>query len=134
MSRYLPIEAPHPLPSLLYHSRTGKGAEQMDFDATQAWCTDLGVELDDVVVLAVAELTQAPTMGYFDRKPWIEGWRKVKKDSLEAQKAYVDTMRKDIQSSEEYFKKVYMFCFDYAKETGQKSLGGSRGEAGKRDA
>jgi len=106
----------------LFDKYAGKGADQMDFDATQAWCSDLEVELDDVVVLAVAELTQAPTMGYFDRKPWIEGWRKVKKDSVEAQQKYVSQLRMELQSSEDYFKKVYLFCFDYAKETGQKSL------------
>lgn len=94
----------------------------MDFDATQAWCNDLQVELDDVVLLAVAELTKAPTMGYFDRKPWVDAWRAVKKDSIDGQKAHVQTLRTNLSSDEAYFTKVYNFCFDYAKEAGQKSL------------
>lgn len=98
----------------------------MDFDATAAWCNDLGLDLEsDVVVFALAELTKAPRMGYFERKAWIEGWRSEKKDNIEAQKAYLDTLRKKLSSDPEYFKKVYAFCFDYAKESGQKSLGAS---------
>lgn len=94
----------------------------MDFDATQAYCQDLNVALDDVVVLAVAELTKAPTMGYFDRKAWIDGWKEVKKDSIATQKEYIKTLRSKLSSEEAYFTKVYGFCFDYAKESGQKSL------------
>ena len=94
----------------------------MDFDATQAWCNDLSLELDDVVVLALAELTKAPQMGYFDRKPWIEGWKGVKTDSINAQKAYLEILRTSLQNDCDYFRKVYNFCFDYAKENGQKSL------------
>lgn len=100
----------------------GKGAEKMDFDATQAYCNDLSVELDDVVVLAVAELTKAPTMGYFDRKPWVDAWKSVKKDSIAGQKDYIKTLRSNLSSDQAYFTKVYAFCFDYAKEAGQKSL------------
>jgi DCN1-like protein 1/2 len=94
----------------------------MDFDATQAWCNDLSVELDDVIIFAIAELTKAPRMGYFDRKAWIEGWKSLKKDSIAAQKEYIGPLRSKFTSDHDYFKKVYLFCFDYAKEPGQKSL------------
>lgn len=100
----------------------GKGSEQMDFDATQAWCNDLSVELDDVIVFGIAELTKAPTMGYFDRKAWIEGWRSVKKDTVAAQKEHLSSVRNQLTTNPDYFKKVYQFCFEYAKESGQKSL------------
>lgn len=96
----------------------------MDFDATAAWCNDLEVDLEsDVVIFALAELTKAPRMGYFERKAWIEGWRSEKKDNIQAQKDYLTTLRNKLSSDPEYFKRVYAFCFDYAKETGQKSLG-----------
>lgn len=106
----------------MFDHYAGKGKEQMDFDATQAWANDLAVELDDVVLLAIAELTKAPTMGYFDRKEWVEGWKSLKKDSIELQKNHLASMRKQLQTDHEYFTKVYNFCFDYAKESGQKSL------------
>lgn len=107
----------------MFDHYAGKGKEQMDFDATQAWCNDLKVELDDVVILAVAELTKAPTMGYFDRKPWVDGWKGARKDTIELQRSHLDVLRKQLGSDEDYFRKVYNFCFDYAKESGQKSLG-----------
>lgn len=94
----------------------------MDFDGTQSWCNDLSLELDDVVLLAVAELTKAPQMGYFDRKTWIEGWKSVRKDSIVLQQTYIETIRTTLQNDQDYFRKVYNFCFEYAKENGQKSL------------
>lgn len=96
----------------------------MDFDSTQAWCSDLAVELDDVAILGIAELTKAPTMGYFNKKEWIDGWKTLKRDTIESQRSYVDTIRRNLKSDPAYFRKVYNFTFEYAKETGQKSLGG----------
>lgn len=96
----------------------------MDFDSTMAWCKDLSIDIEsDIVVFAIAELTKAPTMGYFNRKEWVEGWKGVKKDSTAAQKEHVSSLRSQMKGNEAYFKKVYSFCFDYAKEEGQKSLG-----------
>lgn len=95
----------------------------MDFDATAAWCGDLAVELEDVIIFAIAELTKAPRMGYFERKAWIDGWRSERKDTIESQRKFLDTLRTKLTNDPEYFRKVYNFCFDYAKEPGQKSLG-----------
>ena len=47
-------------------------------DGTIAYCADLKVEPEDIVMLAVAWLTKAPTMGKFDQTGWIEGWKGVR--------------------------------------------------------
>lgn len=94
----------------------------MEFEETQAWCNDLSLELSDVTFFAIAELTKAPKMGYFDRKPWIEGWRTVRKDTVEAQKQHLASLRQQLSSDADYYKQVYNFAFPYAKEESQKSL------------
>lgn len=96
----------------------------MDFDATAAYCKDLSLDLEDVVFFALAELTHAPKMGYFDRKPWIDGWKRVRKDSIDTQKAHIQSIKRQLSEDPEYYKQVYGFCFAYAKEESQKSLCG----------
>ncbi|KAL7006414.1 Scaffold-type E3 ligase [Cystobasidiomycetes sp. EMM_F5] len=108
--------------TLMFDHYGGKGADQMDFDATAAYCKDLSLDLEDVVFFALAELTHAPKMGYFDRKPWIDGWKRVRKDSIDTQKAHIQSIKRQLSEDPEYYKQVYGFCFAYAKEESQKSL------------
>ena len=96
----------------------------MDIDSTMAWCTDLSVDPNDAVFFVLAELARAPKFGYFDRKPWIEGWQKAsgKPDTVEKQKKHIKELKSKFASDGQYFTRVYAFCFEYAKEPGQKSL------------
>lgn len=60
---------------LTFRTADPTNLDETTFDGTILYCQDLGVEPEDVVMLAVAYLTKAPTMGHFARKGWIEGWR-----------------------------------------------------------
>lgn len=55
-----------------------KQLEETGIDGTILYCQDLGVEPEDVVMLAVAWLTKAPTMGRFAKKGWIDGWKEAR--------------------------------------------------------
>lgn len=55
-----------------------KHLEETAIEGTIQYCEDLGVEPEDVVMLAVAWVTKAPTMGRFSKKGWIEGWKEVR--------------------------------------------------------
>jgi DCN1-like protein 1/2 len=55
-----------------------KSPEETDIDGTIAYCQDLGVEPEDVVMLGIAWITKAPTMGRFGKKGWIEGWKDLR--------------------------------------------------------
>lgn len=55
-----------------------KQLDETGIDGTILYCQDLGVEPEDVVMLAVAWLTKAPTMGRFAKKGWIDGWKEAR--------------------------------------------------------
>ena len=46
-------------------------------DGTIALCEDLGVDPEDVVLLALAFELKSPSMGIWERKGWIEGWKSI---------------------------------------------------------
>jgi len=52
--------------------------DKIDMDGTMRYAGDLGVELDDIVMLAIAELCAAPEMGVFARKGFVDGWAKAR--------------------------------------------------------
>ncbi|BGP51516.1 Scaffold-type E3 ligase [Rhodotorula kratochvilovae] len=95
--------------------------DEIRMDGTMQYCNDLGVDPGDVVVLALACFTTAPTMGRFLRRTWIEAWQSVKCDTLDRQRQYIGTLRSQLEDPAT-FKRIYNFAFDYAKAEGQKSL------------
>lgn len=66
--------------SLLVYARLldPKNKEEADIEGTMRYCQDLDISPEDVVMLAVAWLTKAPTMGKFTKKSWIEAWKTVR--------------------------------------------------------
>ena len=51
--------------------------DDITVDGTIKLCEDLGVDPEDVVLLAVAFELKSPAMGRWTRAGWIEGWRAV---------------------------------------------------------
>lgn len=47
-------------------------------DGTMRYCADLAVDPEDVIMLALAWFTKAPTMGRFARSGWFEAWQTVR--------------------------------------------------------
>jgi DCN1-like protein 1/2 len=94
--------------------------------------TDLGVELDEVVHLALCELLQCPSIGEFDREAFISGWRSLSPnhssspaqsyDTIARQSAYISTLRRKLVADPSYFKQVYRNAFKLAKPENQKSV------------
>ncbi|GAA5923382.1 hypothetical protein JCM3775_007521 [Rhodotorula graminis] len=95
--------------------------DEIGMDGTMQYCRDLGVDPEDVVFLALAWFTKAPTMGRFSRRSWTEAWQAVGCDSIERQKQYVAKLQEQVRDPTT-FKRIYNFAFDYAKAEGQKSL------------
>lgn len=54
----------------------------IDVDGTMRYLGDLGVKLDDVVVLAILTELSAPTMGELTRDGFVGGWKKLQYVSL----------------------------------------------------
>jgi len=92
-------------------------------DATIAWCEALDISPEDPIMLAVADLCGATEMGTFERKAWVNGWKKVKVDSITGQRTYItSTLKSNLSSQPAYFRKVYNFTFDYARDKSQRGL------------
>jgi DCN1-like protein 1/2 len=75
---------PHLIPrltALFERYSGGKKNDTIEIDGTLEWCKDLGVEPEDPVMLAIAEMCKASEMGSFERKGWIDGWAKQKSAS-----------------------------------------------------
>ncbi|BGP03308.1 Scaffold-type E3 ligase [Rhodotorula toruloides] len=109
------------LEALWAQYRDPASPEEIGMDGTTRYCEDLGVSLEDVVFLVLAEFTGAPSMGKFAKQTWIRAWQGVGCDTLERQKRHVADLRAQL-SNPEAFRRIYIFAFDYAKEPGQKSL------------
>lgn len=41
------------------------------------YCADLGVDPSEVIMLALAWFTKAPTMGRFSKREWVEAWQAI---------------------------------------------------------
>ena len=49
--------------------------EDITIDGTIKLCQDLDVDPEDVVLLAVAYELKSPSMGQWERKGWVDGWK-----------------------------------------------------------
>ncbi|GAA5917988.1 hypothetical protein JCM6882_004885 [Rhodosporidiobolus microsporus] len=101
--------------------RDPTSSEEIGMDGTMLYCQDLDVDPEDVAMLALAWFTQAPTMGRFARKTWLEAWQGARCDTVDLQRNYVSKLRTQLEDPDT-FRKVYNFAFDYAKTEGQKSM------------
>ena len=49
--------------------------DKIGIEGSMRYLTDLGVKLDEVVVLAILTELGAPTMGEFTREGFVSGWQ-----------------------------------------------------------
>ncbi|KAJ7613736.1 Cullin binding-domain-containing protein [Mycena polygramma] len=92
-------------------------------DGTIRLCEDLGVNPEDVVLLAVAYELKSPRMAQWSRAGWVEGWKSIGCDSLPGMKTALPRLRTKLGQDAAYFQKVYNYTFDFAKQEGQRSIG-----------
>lgn len=119
--------------------------DEITVDGTIKLCEDLEVDLEDVVMLAVAYELKSPRMGTWTRQGWIDGWKTLRYipvlpfhcsirplvtfflgfrcDNMASMKKILSDLRDKLASNPEYFKNVYNHTFDFARSEGQRSLG-----------
>lgn len=100
----------------------GSEDDNISIDGTIKLCEDLGVDPEDVVLLAVAYELKAPGVGIFTRDGWRNGWRSLGVDSVSGMRSALTRLRKTLASDFSYFRKVYLYTFDFARSEGQRSL------------
>jgi DCN1-like protein 1/2 len=121
--------------------------DDITVDGTLDLCSDLGVDPEDAVLLAVACELQSPSVGRWKKTSWVQGWRglgcvppsflpylpppphlRVNRltadsvESFEGMKAAIPRLRKKLSADPEYFRRVYLYTFNFARSEGQRSL------------
>lgn len=85
--------------------------------------TDIGVNLDEPLMVAVLSVVGAETIGELDRSKFIEGWQSHSSsvNSVETMHTAAQHMRAQLRTDPAFFKTVYKHTFLFARAQGQKS-------------
>ncbi|CAE6470772.1 unnamed protein product [Rhizoctonia solani] len=91
-------------------------------NGTIQWCEDLGVDPEDVSLLAVACELKSPTVGEWTRSGFVDGWKRLGCDTIEQMKTTIATLRTKLSNDPDYFLRVYTYTFNFAKAEGARSI------------
>ncbi|MCJ1238822.1 Scaffold-type E3 ligase [Varicellaria rhodocarpa] len=106
----------------LYRDASSGSADLLGVEGTIKYLGDLGIQLDEVAVLAVLTELAAPTMGELTRQGFLDGWKNDQADSIPKQQAKVNHFRATISTDQRLFTRVYKHTFILARNPGQKSV------------
>ncbi|KAF9339622.1 hypothetical protein BGZ91_005294 [Linnemannia elongata] len=95
--------------------------DQILIEGMEKFCAALDVDPTDVVMLVMAYHLKAENMCEFTRAGFIEGWTKLRCDTIEKMKNAVETMRQELKD-DATFKEIYYFSFNFGLGENQKSL------------
>jgi len=95
----------------------------ISIDGTIKFCSDLDVDPENVVLLALAYELKSPTIAEWRKKGWVDGWKSLGCDNTDAMKKLLPQLKSNLASDPSYFQRVYNYTFDLARPDGQRSLG-----------
>ncbi|KAF9146362.1 hypothetical protein BGX30_001376 [Mortierella sp. GBA39] len=95
--------------------------DQILIEGMEKFCETLDVDPTDVVMLVMAYHLKAENMCEFTRAGFIEGWTKLRCDTIEKMKNAIETMRQELKD-DAAFKEIYYFSFNFGLGENQKSL------------
>ncbi|KAF9090875.1 hypothetical protein BGX29_002612 [Mortierella sp. GBA35] len=90
-------------------------------EGMEKFCAALDVDPTDVVMLVMAWHLKAENMCEFTRAGFVEGWTKLRCDTIEKMKNSVEIMRQELKQ-DATFKEIYHFSFNFGLGENQKSL------------
>ncbi|KAL8628347.1 hypothetical protein Q9189_005968 [Teloschistes chrysophthalmus] len=83
---------------------------------------DLGVDLEEPVVLVILTEFNAPTMGEVPRQGFVDYWKRLGAGDISAQKDHLPTLRTALVDRPETFKSTYKHTFKLALVPSQRSI------------
>lgn len=105
-----------------YKDNDGNG-DVIGIDGTLRYLEDLGVDPDNSITLVLAYFLQSPSMGVFHRDTFLESWSRTNINTIDGMSQYLQNLYQTYKSDRDYFKKVYIFAFDFLMEVpGQRIL------------
>jgi len=120
------VTSPEPLYSSVlctkwFHEFTDGKQDVIEPDGMQLFCTNLGVEPGNIVMLVLAYKLHAKNMGYFTLEEWLEGMQKLKCNNMSMLKKKIPYLHSLLDESK-HFKDIFRYAFDFAIEQGQRTL------------
>lgn len=97
-------------------------ADHISIEGAMSYLEDLGVSLEETVLLAVLTQVKAPTMGELTRSEFTTGWEALSAETLDKQKSQVAGFRKSLKTDSDFFRDVYRHSFVLAKQPSQKAV------------
>ena len=91
-------------------------------EGIEKFCSDIGIDPQDVAVLIISWKMEAETMCIYTREEFVKGMEAMGCDTAEKLKSEIPKLRSEIANPRVY-KDFYNFCFMFAKERDTKVLG-----------
>ncbi|KAL8930693.1 MAG: hypothetical protein Q9208_000564 [Pyrenodesmia sp. 3 TL-2023] len=95
-------------------------------EGSMRYLGDLGVSLEEPVLLAVLTELEAPTMGELTRQGFVDGWRRLRAPDISTQKSSLPKLRADLPiaslSPASIFHRTYRYAFRLGLSPGQRTL------------
>ncbi|PIK54024.1 putative DCN1-like protein 3 [Apostichopus japonicus] len=107
----------------LFERYKDPSADAILAEGTERFCSDLGVNPEEFIVLVLAWKFDAPTMCHFSREGFVRGCRAMHADSIQGIKSkFMDLQSEVLQRSA--FKDLYRFTFGFGldQDSGQRTL------------
>lgn len=86
------------------------------------FCEDLGLEPTQIEFLVLSHHLGSERMAEFTQSGFVEGWLKLRCDTLDKMKNAISTFKQWMDDDEAHFKEIYLYAFKFGKQAGQKSL------------
>jgi len=92
-------------------------ADEIQVSGTERFCTDLGVDPSDPILLVIAWQMRAKTMCVFTLEEWTRGFVAMGVETVEALRGEFVKLRALLEDTDN-FREFYSWCFDFSKEPG----------------
>lgn len=96
--------------------------EDIGIDGTIQLCTDLNIEPEDIVMLAIAYELKSKRLAEWHKQGWVDGWKRLGCDNIQAMQMAAKNLRVELARDPVYFEAVYNHTFSLALSPGQRSL------------
>jgi DCN1-like protein 1/2 len=91
--------------------------DEIQVSGTERFCTDLGVDPSDPIMLIICWQMRAKTMCVFTLEEWTRGFVAMGVESVQALSGEFVKLRALLEDTES-FREYYSWCFDFSKEPG----------------
>jgi len=103
--------------SKLFDNYKEGSSDKIEVAGIEKFCSDLGVDPSDPIMLIISWQMGAATMCVYTREEWTRGLTEMGCDSIDALRSSFSTLRGKLDDKDD-FRLYYQFCFGFAKDPG----------------